>query len=61
MLYIGLFIVKFPINTSDKVTANGSGSAGKCKDCVILSEISTSDLMTELLERESEVFSDLFD
>lgn len=31
MLYIGLFIIKFPINTSDKMKADGSSSAGKFK------------------------------
>ncbi len=30
-LYIGLFIIKFPINTSDKMKADGSRSAGKFK------------------------------
>lgn len=42
MLYIGLFIIKFSINTSDKMKADGSSSAGKFKIFVILSEISTS-------------------
>lgn len=31
MLYIGLFIIKFPINTSDKMKADCSSSAGKFK------------------------------
>ncbi len=31
MLYIGLFIITFPINTSDKMKADGSRSAGKFK------------------------------
>ncbi len=48
MLYIGLFIIKFPINTSDKMKADGSRSAGKFKIFVSYQKINE----TKQLERE---------
>ncbi len=48
MLYIGLFIITFPINTSDKMKADGSRSAGKFKIFVSYQKINE----TKQLERE---------